>query len=39
MSSRPAREAVRAVLPASLEATRAIGVAGTFVSLAALAGS
>jgi exopolyphosphatase/guanosine-5'-triphosphate,3'-diphosphate pyrophosphatase len=29
-------EAVRAELPASLEATRAIGVAGTFVSLAAL---
>ncbi len=31
-------EAVRAALPARLEATRAIGVAGTFVSLAALAG-
>jgi len=31
-------EAVRFALPAQLEATRAIGVAGTFVSLAALAG-
>ncbi len=31
-------EAVRAELPASLEATLAIGVAGTFVSLASLAG-
>lgn len=30
--------AVRAALPERLEATRAIGVAGTFVSLAALAG-